>query len=90
MINQIQINEQYKWFTSVECNTEPEPFLCFADYYMVYSDVNPESIRQNELELLLKMSDINRGLGDGSSLFIQMINLEKIYAYMLKKLLGSI
>lgn len=85
MINQIQIDEQYKWFQSVECSTYPEPFLSIADYYIVYSDVNPDLIKENELELHLKMTDINLDLGDGSSLFMQMINLEKIYAYMLKK-----
>ena len=90
MINQIQLEEQYKWFQSVECSTYPNPYFCFSDYYIVYSDVNPNDIKQHDLESLLKMDDINRDLDGGSSMFVQLINLEKIYAYMLKKMLDKL
>jgi hypothetical protein len=90
VITQIHITDYQTWFPTIDCDTYPEPFMSFGDFYIIYKDINPQQIKENELETQLKMNDINIDMNDGSTLFYQMINLEKIYAYMLKKLLGNI
>lgn len=90
MITQIHITDCPTWFPGIDCDTYPEPFFSFGDFYIIFKDINPQQIKENQLETQFKMCDINIDMGDGDSLFYQMINLEKIYAYMLKKLLSAI
>ena len=88
MITQIHITDYQTWIPTIDCDTYPEPFLSFGDYYIIYNATNPQQIKENGLEIQLKMSDINLDTDNGT-MFIQIFNLEKIYAYMLKKHLRS-
>ena len=88
MIHQIHINDSYKWFPSIDCDTSREPsFLSLANIYVSYADISPNTIRQDNLENLLKLTDANIEVDDSSVMFYQYFNLEKAYAYMLKNLL---
>lgn len=40
MIHQIQIDEQHKWFPSIDCDTCKEPsFMSLGDIYVSYADI---------------------------------------------------
>jgi hypothetical protein len=88
VITQIHIPDYQTWIPTIDCDTYPEPFLSFSDVYIIFKDKNPRQIKETDLEIQLKMNDINLDTDDGT-MFIQLFNLEKIYAYMLKKQLSK-
>lgn len=91
MIHQINIDEQYEWFPSVDCDTDKEPsFMVLAQIYIHYDTISPDTIRNDTLENVLKLFDIRINLDDGDTMYNQVFNLEKVYVYMLKKLLAKL
>lgn len=86
MIHQIQIDDQYRWFPHIECSTDPAPFYNISKYYIVYNDVDPNSIRNDLLTSTMKLNDVHIDF-EGDDGYMPLFNLEKVYAYMLKKLL---
>lgn len=92
MIKPISINfiDQYKWFPVIDCNTQVNvPFYCFGKIYIKYNAINPRIIHQDDLENIMVMKSLNIDMDDGTTMFIELFNMEKVYAYMLKKLLET-
>ena len=87
MITKIEITDQYVWFPHVECSTIPEPFYTYK-YYIVYKDVDPNSIRNDLLTSIMKLNDMHFDF-EGDDGYMPLFNLEKVYAYMLMKLLET-
>ena len=54
MITQIVIKRQHNWFKQIECSTtSPFPFIYFGEYYIIYSNINPEIIKQPDEEVVV-------------------------------------
>lgn len=88
MITKIEIADQYMWFPHIECSTDPEPFYNTYKYYIVYKDVDPNSIRNDLLTYIMKLNDVHFDF-EGDDGYMPLFNLEKVYAYMLRKLLND-
>ena len=87
----INFNDQYEWFPRIECDTYSEPsFMYMGKIYIKYNVINPNIINQDSLENIMKMSDSNVDMDDDTTMFIELFNMEKVYAYMLKQLLSKL
>ena len=83
MITQINIEHQHNWFPQIECGSG-EAFFSFTPYYFKFVSESPDSILNNNIESMMKLQDVEFDFG-GDSAIMPIFNLEKVYAYMLKK-----
>ena len=87
----IEFDEYYKWFPRIECDRYKEPtFMYKSDIYIKYNIVHPNIIKQDAIEHIMKMTDSNIDMDNGSTMFVELFNMEKVYAYMLKQLLSKL
>lgn len=54
MITQIHITDYQTWIPTIDCDTYPEPFLSFSDFYIIFkekkSKANKRKRSRNSIE----------------------------------------